>query len=479
MPLTFAASLFVVCMVGAVASQAAFAATLTPPLTKGAWEPLRLHPRNPHYFLFRGKPAVLIASGEHYGAVLNLDFDYVRYLDELARQGLNLTRTFSGVYREIPGSFDITGNTLAPAPNRYVCPWARGATPGYSQGGNKFDLKTFDSAYFKRLKDFLAQASKRGIVVELVLFCTLYDDNLWRASPMNAQNNVSGVGDVPGNAAHTLKNGPLLEVQAAVVRKIVTEVNAFDNVYFEICNEPYFGGVTLDWQKRIAQVIVETESALPRKHLIAQNIANGSSRIEDPNPAVSIFNFHYSSPPDSVAMNYALNRVIADDETGFKGSDDSPYGPDGWDFILAGGAVYSNLDYSFTAERPDGTAPPKAPGGGSAALRRQLGALRAFMDALDFVKMAPDAAVIKGGVPPGATARVLAERGKQYAVFLRGGREARLVLDLPAGTYKAEWVNTGSGAVEKSETFTHAGGPRTLASPPYDADIALRVLAGK
>ena len=83
MPLTFAASLFVVCMVGAVASQAAFAATLTPPLTKGAWEPLRLHPRNPHYFLFRGKPAVLIASGEHYGAVLNLDFDYTAYLKEL------------------------------------------------------------------------------------------------------------------------------------------------------------------------------------------------------------------------------------------------------------------------------------------------------------------------------------------------------------------------------------------------------------
>src|SRR5262245_29626948 len=45
-----------------------------------AAEPLRLHPDNPHYFLFRGKPTVLITSGEHYGAVLNLDFDYVAYL---------------------------------------------------------------------------------------------------------------------------------------------------------------------------------------------------------------------------------------------------------------------------------------------------------------------------------------------------------------------------------------------------------------
>ena len=37
--------------------------------------PISLHPDNPHYFLFRGRPAVLIGSTEHYGAVLNLDFD--------------------------------------------------------------------------------------------------------------------------------------------------------------------------------------------------------------------------------------------------------------------------------------------------------------------------------------------------------------------------------------------------------------------
>src|SRR5437764_655138 len=94
-------------------------------------KPLALHPDNPHYFLYRGKPAVLITSGEHYGAVLNRDFDYVRYLDELQANGLNHTRTFAGAYREIPGSFGITDNTLAPLPNRYACPWARSATPGY------------------------------------------------------------------------------------------------------------------------------------------------------------------------------------------------------------------------------------------------------------------------------------------------------------------------------------------------------------
>src|ERR1700734_2150832 len=103
-------------------------------------EPISLHPDNPHYFLFRGKPTVLIASTEHYGAVLNGDFDAIPYLDELHARGLNLTRTFSGTYREVPGSFKIEKNTLAPTADRYIAPWTRIDAPGASDGGNRFDL---------------------------------------------------------------------------------------------------------------------------------------------------------------------------------------------------------------------------------------------------------------------------------------------------------------------------------------------------
>src|SRR3954469_17974301 len=104
---------------------AAFALVTAAPAAAQEPKPLTLHPDNPHYFLFRGKPAVLITSGEHYGAVLNRDFDYAKYLDELHARKLNLTRTFAGTYREVPGSFGITANTLAPRPGRYACPWAR------------------------------------------------------------------------------------------------------------------------------------------------------------------------------------------------------------------------------------------------------------------------------------------------------------------------------------------------------------------
>src|SRR4051794_26885546 len=142
-------------------------------------KPIAPHPENPRYFLFEGKPTFLITSGEHYGAVLNLDFNFVPYLDELQRRGFNLTRTFTGTYREIPGSFKIEKNTLSPAPARYSTPWARSTMPGAADGGNKFNLGRWNEAYFQRLKAFCAAAAKRGIVVELVLFCPYYEEELW------------------------------------------------------------------------------------------------------------------------------------------------------------------------------------------------------------------------------------------------------------------------------------------------------------
>ncbi len=90
-----------------------------------AGPPLQLHADNPHYLQFRGQPAVLITSGEHYGAVLNLDLDFLPYLDDLHARGFNLTRTFSGTYREVPGSFKIERNTLAPAPDAIRPPGRR------------------------------------------------------------------------------------------------------------------------------------------------------------------------------------------------------------------------------------------------------------------------------------------------------------------------------------------------------------------
>jgi hypothetical protein len=281
------------------------------------------------------------------------------------------------------------------------------------------------------------------------------------------------------------------------VKKIVTATRPFDNVYFEIINEPYWHGVTPEWQRHISALIVDTERSGRARHLISQNYAQFSTRIENADPNVSLFNFHYSRPPESVGMNYALNRAVGVNETGFDGSSDAAYRIQGWDFLVAGGTLYNNLDFSFAAAGHEaGTFkynPAYTPGGGSTALRRQLGILRDFFGRYRLAAMAPAPQVVRSATPEGASVRVLAEIGKQYAIYLHHGtvaqdqkpqyrvdeapHSAHLILDLPPGNYGAFWLDTKTGRVIGEETFAHSGGSRSLQSPAYQQDIALGIMA--
>jgi hypothetical protein len=450
-----------------------------------------LHPANPHYFEYQGKPAVLVTSGEHYGALLNLDFDYAAYFAELQSKGLNHTRVFAGTYREVPGDFKIGNNTLAPRPDRFLAPWPRGNTPGANDGGAKFDLGRWNEDYFVRLKDLLADAERRGIIVELTIFCPYYRDSMWDVSPLNAANNVNGVGEVERVDALTLKSAPLAEAQKAVARKIVSELHGIENLYFEICNEPYAHDLAADdWQREMAAAIAEADRGGPAPHLISENYSNGSKVVENPNPLVSLFNFHYSRPPAGVAMNYGLNVAIGMNETGFDGNADSTYRIQGWDFLFAGGALYNNLDYSFAPghETGDLEYTDTTPGGGSAALRTQLGFLSRFFHELPFVEMAPDSTVV-ASAPQGASARALSRPGEIYAVYVHHGRFDRnakprasvdeqassrtLGLELPSGAYEAVWSGPGTGEELGRTALEHPGGRADLVTPEYSEDIAL------
>ena len=438
--------------------------------------PITLHPDNPHYFLYKDKPAVLITSAEHYGAVINLDFDYVTYLQTLATDGMNMTRVFTGSYVEPIGAFKIESNTLAPAPEGFICPWARSETPGYANGGNKFDLSKWDEKYFQRLKDFMREADKRDIIVELTLFCPFYGDLQWDLSPMNAINNVNGGGPEDRTHVYTLdKSIGLLEVQENLVRKIVLELKGYNNLIYEICNEPYFGGVTMEWQHHIANLIHEEEKEFPNPHLISQNIANGSERIEDPHPKVSVFNFHYATPPIAVAKNYHLNKVIGDNETGFKGNADSTYRKEGWAFILAGGALYNNLDYSFTSDFEDGTFqyPATQPGGGSETLRKQLSYLQNFISSFDFVKMKPDTSVILN-TSAIKNAQVLSQSGMQYGIYIWGKGPFNLELSIPKGSYEVEFMDPLIGKFQKAQTVD-SDGTIKMTTPTFPEDIAVKI----
>lgn len=491
-------------------SLAALAALLAALSPARAADPLALHPNNSRYLDFRGKATILVGSGEHYGAVVNRDFDFRKYLDTLAADGLNLTRLFVGTYYEKPGDFGIEANTLAPAPGRALVPWARSDTAGAADGGAKFDLSQWDPAYFERLRSFVGEAGKRGIVVEVVLFSSYYGSG-WPYAPLHAANNVNGVGAVPKEKTQTLDNGNLLAEQERVVRKIVAELADFDNIYYEIQNEPWAdheraadvvnpsvlpgdvaspgtfwknrvdlaGPESLAWQARIAAVVTEEEQRLGVRHLVAQNYGNHRYPVRDVDPVVDILNFHYAWP-EAATLNVGLGRVVSFDETGFASPSDRVAAPEtdavyrrqAWEFLMAGGGIFSMLDYSFAVGHEDGTLVNRAPGGGSPALRRQLRVLKDFLHSFDIPDLKPRPGLVL--TSPGAFTRAIGTK-KRRGVYVRGDGRTILGLELPKGDWREEWVDTKTGSVAKKGAFAHRGGRRELASPPYEGDIALRL----
>lgn len=453
---------------------------------------VQLCTENPRYLEYKGEPVVLITSAEHYGAVLNLDFDYKLYLETLGAEGFNYTRIFTGTYFEpVENIFNIRKNTLAPEPSSFLAPWIK--------EGGKYDLTQFNPGYFERLKDFITEAEKQGIVVEVTLFTSIYAEGQWALCPFNAANNVNGVGEVDFREVNTMYNGGLKQIQESYVRKMVQELNEFDNFFFEVQNEPYAdngclasftdeaddlelrksvqrkvvlsNGLALDWQEWVVSLIVEEEAELPIKHLIAQNISNIGYDLDALPKGVSIVNFHYAIP-DAAQMNLDLGGVIGLDETGFMPQDDQLYIDQAWRFILSGGGLYNNLDYSFTAEfeQGDWPIPEGNPGWGGPEFRRKLSILLKTMKQVPFQEMDFSGNILDAS--QGDFKQYgLAREGEVYVLFVENLNSEKLIPGVPASEYEVIFIQIDSG--EKQNENLELGQGQALSLPFESERIAI------
>jgi hypothetical protein len=329
-----------------------------------------------------------------------------------------------------------------------------------------------------RLYDILETASKHDVLVELVLFCFWYGDEHWESSPMHPDRNVQGLGPRDRHRVYAVSGNDLLPVQERFVRMVVEAVNEYDNVYFEICNEPYSrhdGTAYLDWQHYMVDVIADVESRSTASHLIAVNYQNRAYVIPEIHPAVSIANFHYALP-QAVYANARLGRIIADDETGFRGQSAEPYRREAWRFFFAGGGMFSHLDYSFTCEHPDGSAPivGTTPGYGGEDLRRQLAFLRRFLEDNE-VWTLRSANEVFAQVAGELDGLARADHGRLYLFYLPASTPGRTVsVNLHPGTYRLEWVNPVTCRVTHAETINVASSFHRITTPPWEGDVAFR-----
>jgi hypothetical protein len=140
-----------------------------------------------------------------------------------------------------------------------------------------------------------------------------------------------------------------------------------------------------------------------------------------------------------------------------------------WRFILAGGGVYNNLDYSFIVGNEDGTwsIPDGNPGWGGPAFRRQLSYLVMFMKKLPFYEMnfcdtliCSEKKIMQTG---------LMSKNGIYGIFLEDIEAKPLPVKIPPGDYIFEWLNIYTGEVVIEEATIDS---RTWIHSPFPCKVA-------
>ena len=475
-------------------------------------EPVSIYPQNPHYFQYKGKPIVLITSDHHYGAVIDQDFDYARFLECVARSGMNLTRIYPGGMFEPPDKY-LTGNPLGPRPGRQNLPWAKSNETGASaalaepgQPSHKFDLDRWNPEYFTRLRSFVDLARQKDIIVEVVFFNGMYAD-CWPLMPMYHRNNIQNVGryepeDCGLFTTNDPRNRDVLRYQKGYVGKITAELNEYDNVIFDLCDEPSLQGrpngsiITLPddrvepWLHALKDAFLEAERPLPKKHLLGQTVQNLSPDLSGETWCAWLPTEYVRPAGAAIDKDYSRNKPIVDVESDYFGYGlVKPYTTDdvrleGWWFMLRGGAGFINLSGEYYRGHETGGKETQT------VIAPQKKILRDFMEGFEFAKMMRFTEF--SGVPAGGFVSALAEHGKQYGVYLfHAGDDAKwgahfvaatgtyqdsIVLKaIPSASYEMEWIDPATGKVMGRKRINWAGGDLTITSPEFKVDVAFRM----
>lgn len=180
--------------------------------------------RNGNILEYNGSPIRLIGYGD-YGLVSEEDFDYGMFLDKIANYNLNLVRIWVNYH------------------------WVKSLSPFEKNSFGEYDLYSPSQKYNDRLKDFVAYAEGKGIIVQVTLFdaVALQDKgNRWRYFPYNTINNVHDFILSNQTSEFVATSGPVWNVQEQLISQVAAHLGDYGNIIYEIMNEPNSHGVAIE-----------------------------------------------------------------------------------------------------------------------------------------------------------------------------------------------------------------------------------------
>ena len=423
--------------------------------------PLRVSEKNPRYFTDNSGKAVYLTGSHTWNNLVDMTsetspekFDYAGYLQWMKSHNHNFMRLWAWELL----NWDTRGNRER-KPKKHVVephPWMRTGQGLARDGQLKFDLNRFDPEYFVRLEERVKMANDAGIYVSIMLFegwGLQFSPGAFENHPFHPDNNINGIngdanGDGSGVEIHTLGNEEINSIQEAYVKHVIDRVNRFDNVLYEISNENHPPSTT--WQYHMISFIKDYEKTLPKQHPVGMTFQyrGGSNQTL------------FDSPADWISPNpeggYRDNPPPANGSKVILTDTDHLWGIGGnqvwvWKSFLRGlnPLFMDPYDCRVLSRSCDPV--------WMDSIRVSLGYTRLLADRMDLLSMLP--------MPDLASSTYcLANRGREYLIYLPDDNEVVVDLDDVTGSLRVEWFNPNTGEFTKSGMI-EGGREVSLTSP--------------
>jgi hypothetical protein len=434
--------------------------------------------------------------------------DYCAYLEFLKDHGHNFIRLWRWEHFKSQAAGGAFHLCMTPQP------WPRTGPGTATDGKPKFDLSTFDEAYFDRLRDRIIAAGDVGIYVAIMLFegwclhLSPLPDNV-EGHPFHAANNINGIAITSIVDYQALPiTSHVKELQEAYIRKVIDTVHDLPNVLYEVANEssganadsvqlpdgsaiPTPIGDSTQWQYWVIDLIKGYEQE--RRYdthpvgMTMQYPVPDQSKVNDPlfnSPADWIspgFDDHMSvspegdgPPPSRWYTNPPANDggkvVITDTDHYAPGVGDASWA---WKSFLRGHHPilmdFAIIDVVKPLDPSMGVPPYES----FEAARYAMGDTLRFARRIGLVEMTP-----RGELS--STEYVLADPGNEYLVLQPSDSGEAFTVTVAAGTYAVQWYDVNTRETTESGELTVENSTKSpFRSPFQGAGPAVLYLNGR
>jgi hypothetical protein len=417
-----------------------------------------------------------------------VDFDaYLTFLKEHNHNFIRLWRWEQFKSQAAGGSFHLC---MTPQP------WPRTSARLAKDGKPKFDLDSFDPAYFERLRERVVAAGEQGIYVGVMLFdgwalhLSPAPDNI-EGHPFFSANNINDVSIKSILDYQVLPLEPRVQaLQESYIKKVIDTVHDLPNVLWEVANESSGGGTvdesfaqmmgltevpdwgdSTEWQYWVIDVVKSYEQEMgydvhpigmtmqfPVRDQTKVNEPLFNSRADWISPGYDDEIFtegRHPMAPDSPPSHWYDNPpdvkgrkvVITDTDHYAPGQGDALWA---WKSFLRGHhPILMDFGIIMGVNPPD----PSAESPGVPAYnfyeeaRYAMGDTLRYAEKMNLIEMEPRPELT-------STVFALANPGQEYLILHSSATTEPFTVILEAGDYEVEWFNVNSRETNDGATIT-------------------------